>query len=352
VELCSFIEGLNMHGQFSFALLSEARAQGWSTEEAEAFYSRVCAPLIDDNLVRDMLSAFREPDGAQYRALCKKYGNDFKALDGSYWATVLAVAIDADEVERVREYLRIFTVTLLEFAYMDGRNPNETYAFCYYESFARAIESFATPNTPPLPLSVGRIGGTRGKETDGTYELTLGAEIQNPNADRMARGVSVDVTLKDKEGKILATVRDRIQSIDPLATYRYAVTKAVTGGRVASIAVRAEAASFLFLSTPVMHHVTLEDIRREVRADGTHLFATVKNGYDCPISGLTVHYQYLSESGKPLGGGNAWLLERLDAGEEKEISAHVSVPVSNVATVAYSVDFDALILVAEEGERT
>ena len=176
--------------------------------------------------------------------------------------------------------------------------------------------------------------------------------IDGLNAVRMARGVSVDVTLKDKTGAILATVRDRIQSIDPNATYHYAVTKTVTGGRVASIAVKAEAASFLFLSTPVMHHVTLESIRHEVRTDGTYLFATVKNGYDCPISGLTVHYQYLAESKKPLGGGNAWLLERLEAGAEKEISAHIAVPVSNIAEVAYSVDFDALILVADEGETT
>ena len=96
-------------------------------------------------------------------------------------------------------------------------------------------------------------------------------------------------------------------------------------------------------------------IGEEIRASllphegGVH-FATVKNGYDCPISGLTVHYQYLAENKKPLGGGNAWLLERLEAGAEKEISARIAVPVSNIAEVAYSVDFDALTLVADEGE--
>lgn len=347
VELCSLIEGLNMHGQFSFALLSEALAGGMTLAEAEAFYLRVCAPLIDDEIVRQTLAAFRDRESEDYRTLLQKYGNDFHALDGSYWATVLSVAIDADEVERVLSYLRAFTVTLLSFAYMEGRNPTSTYSFCYYEAFSEALASFAVVDEAPLPLCVGRIGGTRGKQTDGAYDLTLGAEIKNPNVGKMARGVSVDVHLKDKEGAILATVRERIQSIDPDTTYHYAVTKRITGGSVASIAVNARASSYLSLSTPIMHHVTISDVQTETRADGTYLTATVKNGYDRPLDSLTVHYQYQNENGKPLGGTSEWLLTRLAAGEERTLTSRVPVPIGGIANVAYSVDFDALTLVID-----
>ncbi len=345
VELCSLIEDLNMHGQFSFALLSEAHAQGWTVEEAEAFYRRTCAPLVDDTLAKNMLDAFREKTGEQYRALCKKYGNDFGALDGSYWATVLSVAIDADEVERVLYYLRLFTVTLLEFAYMEGRNPESTYSWCYYESFGKALESFATPEEAPLPLTVGRIGGTKSKRTKETYSLSLAAEIQNPNADRMARGVSVDVVLKNKAGGVIATVKDRIQSIDPAATYHYAVTKRITGEAVASIGVTAHAASYLSLSTPIMQHVTLSRVEAETRADGTHLTATLKNGYDRPLDSLTLHYQFRAESGKLLGGTGEWVLGTLAPEEERTLISHVPVPIAGIADVAYSADFDALTLV-------
>lgn len=349
VELCSLIGDLNMHGQFSFALLSEALAGGWTLSEAEAFYRRTCAPLIDDAICRETLAAFRDPQGEGYRTLCKKYGNGFSALDGSYWATVLSVAIDADEVERVLGYLRKFTVTLLEFAYMEDRNPDVTYSFCYYESFNRALSSFAEEQSEPLPLTVGRIGGTRSRAAeDGSYYLSLGAEIENPNADRMARDVAVDVLFKDKAGAVLATVKERIQSIDPLTTYHFAVTKRITGGSVASIGVSARAASHLTLSTPIMHHLRLTDVKHEVRTDGTYLSATVKNGYDCPLDSLTLHYQYRAESGKPLGGTGEWILTRLSPLEERQIVSRIPVPIGGVHDVAYSVDFDALTLIREE----
>ena len=348
VELCSLIDGLNMHGQLSFALLSEALAQGWTLAQAEAFYLRVCAPLINDATVREILDAFHDQGGESYRSLCKKYGNQFTALDGSYFATVLSVAIDADEVERVLHYLRIFTVTLLEFAYMEGRNHESTYAWCYYESFGKALESFATPDAPPLSLTVGRIGGTRSKEKNGAYDLSIGAEIQNPNPEKMARGIDVDVLLKDKNGGVLASVKERIQSIDPAATYHYALTKRITGGSVASISVSARASSFLSLSTPIMHHVRISKVEYKTLADGTHLCATVQNGYDCALSSLTVHYQYQSKSQKPLGGGSTWILSRMEPNEERRIEAHLPVPIGGIEGVLFSADFDALTLVEEE----
>jgi len=346
VELCSLIEGLNMHGQFSFALLSEARAQGWTWEETEAFYLRACAPLINDGTVTEMLSAFRNTDSADFRALSRKYGNGFRALDGSYWATVLSVAIDADEVERVMHYLRLFTVTLMEFAYMEDRNPSHTYAWCYFEAFREALESFASaPQNAPLPPKIGAIGGSAGRRQGDAYPLSLGIDIINPNTDKMARDVRVDITLKDKAGAVITVIGDRIECIDPGATYHYALSRKIRGAAVGSIRASAHANGHLTLTTPIMNHVQIDNVRTSADDAGTRLSATLKNGYDCTIRALTVHYQFLSKSGKPLGGGSEWLLGELPSGTTKELNARVSVPIASVASVVFSVDFDALTLV-------
>ena len=37
LDLCTLVPDLNMHEQFSFALLSEAHTQGWEQETAENF---------------------------------------------------------------------------------------------------------------------------------------------------------------------------------------------------------------------------------------------------------------------------------------------------------------------------
>ena len=51
LDLCTLIPDLNMHEQFSFALLSEAQTQGWEKETAENFYRRACGRIIDAEVV-------------------------------------------------------------------------------------------------------------------------------------------------------------------------------------------------------------------------------------------------------------------------------------------------------------
>lgn len=350
VELCSLIEDLNMHAQFSFALLSEAKAQGWTSNDAEAFYRRACAPFIDDATVRRMLSAFRDERSEDFLLLSRKYGNGFRALDGSYWATVLSVGIDADEVEAVMHYLRLFTVLLMEFAYMEDRNPSCTYAWCYFEAFREALESFADDKkSTPLPLKIGKIGGSTGNRTADGYHLSLGIEIHNPNPHEMARGVSLDITLKDKAGKVLTVIGDRIEAIDPDTVYHYALTRRLRGAAVGSISASVRATRFLTLPSPVMNHVTVSDVRTELCDGETRIFATVKNGYDRPLPSLVLHYQLLSDTGKPLGGGAEWLLDGLGVGAQRDIEAKIPMKLYAASTV-FSTDFDALALVAEEGD--
>lgn len=148
LDLCTLVPDLNMHEQFSFALLSEAQTQGWEAETAENFYRHACGKIIAPEIISAMLAAFRDRTGKEYRAYAQKYSNRFTALDGSYWSTVLALGIDAGEVSEVMQYLRLFTVCLMEFAYMEDRNPDTTYTWCYYDSFRQMLDELLAEPDP------------------------------------------------------------------------------------------------------------------------------------------------------------------------------------------------------------
>lgn len=348
IDLCSLVEDLNMHEQFSFALLSEADAQGWGQDEAEAFYRHACAPIVDSAIIDAMINAFRNRDSEAYRTYNHKYGNRFYALDGSYWSTALALGIDADQVEDVMRYLRLFTVALMEFAYMEDRNPEVTYTWCYYESFRKALDALAAePDPAPLPLKVRALGGTAGKREGEHYYLTLGVDIENPNPDRMARGVQLDITLKDKNGEVITVIGDRIESLDPGAIYHFGVTRKIRGAAVASLSGSARASSHLKLSTPIMKHTSLSGLHLKRLTDGMQFTGTLCSEYDKPLRSLRLHYQFLSSENKLLGGGSEWILGGLSPNEPHEVSSKIAVPMTGVAKVLYSVDFDAIELVED-----
>ncbi len=347
VDLCSLIPDLNMHEQFSFALLSEAEAQGWSPEAAESFYRKATSGVIDPAVTDAMILAFRNRDGEEYRTYNTKYGNRFSALDGSYWATAMALGIDAGRVAEVMQYLRIFTVTLMEFAYMEDRNPDATYTWCYYDSFNQMLEELTTEPTEPLPLKVRALGGSASKRDGDAYYLSLGLDLENPNLDRMARGVQLDITLKDKEGRVITVIRDRLESLDPGVIYHYGITRRVRGAAVGSIAATAVATSHLSLQTPIMKHFTLSELRLKRAADEMQFHATVAGEYDKPLRSLTLHYQFLSRENKILGGGSEWLSTGLRPETPERIISRVAVSIKDAAKVVYSMDFDAMELVEE-----
>ena len=348
IDLCSLVENLNMHEQFSFALLCEAEAQGWQADAAESFYRHVASGVIDPSTVEAMIQAFRNRDSEEFQSYSARYSNRFGALDGSYWSTALALGIDADQVSDVMRYLRLFTVALMEFAYMEDRNPEATYTWCYYDSFRQMLDELvAEPDPEPLPLKVRALGGSAGKRAGDSYALSLGLDIENPNDDRMARGIQIDITLKDKEGKVITVIGDKLESLDPSAVYHYGITRRIRGAAVGSISATAKVASYLKLTTPIMKHFKLSELRLTRSGDGMQFFATVASEYDRPLRSLTLHYQFLSKENKILGGGSEWLMSGLSPETPTKIASKVGVPVADAAKVVYSIDFDAIELVAD-----
>lgn len=345
-DLRNLLPDLNMREQFTFALFSEAVTQGWEPSAAENFCMRVCAPYAGSETVARIAAAFRDPDGETFAAYRAKYGSQFSVTDGSYWGSCLALAISAGSVGTVLHDLRLFTVCLTEFAYMDDKNPETTYAWEYYETFRKILDDLtAEPEKEAQKVLVRAIGGTAGKREKDSYLLSLGVDLQNPNPDRMAWNVSLDITLKDAQGNVISVIKDTVACIDPGTVFHYGVTRRVRGAATAGLSAVATADHFSKLTTPIMRHIALENVRLHRGDDGTELTGTLRNGYDVPIRSMVVHYQFLNEKNRILGGGSEWLLESIEAGAEKPLRALCPVPVKGVAKLLYSVDFNAQELV-------
>jgi hypothetical protein len=348
LDLCTLVPDLNMHEQFSFALLSEAHTQGWEEETAENFYRHACDKVIAPEVVASMIMAFRNRDSKEYRTYAQKYGNRFQALDGSYWSTVLALGIDAGQISEVMQYLRLFTVCLMEFAYMEDRNPDATYTWCYYDSFRQMLDDLTSaPDPEPQPLKVRALGGSAGKREGETYYLSLGVDIENPNPDRLARNIRLDIVLKDKEGKVITTIGDKLESLDPGAIYHYGVTRKIRGNAVASFSATAKAESHLKLQTPIMKHVALSELRLRKTLEGMFFSGNMTGKYDTPLRSMTLHYQFLNAQNKILGGGSEWVLDGLEPGGTRQVNSKIALPIEGAAKVVYSIDFDVVQLLEE-----
>ena len=346
IDLCTLVPDLNMREQFTFAFFSEAIEQGWSLDRAEVFYRRASAGAVEDDTVRAFLNAFQNPDGAEFRAYQKKYGCYFKLLDGSYWSTCLALGIDADKISDVMAYLRLFTVCLMEFAYMGESNPPKTYTWCYYESFRSMLdELLKEPEPDPLPLKIRAVGGSAGAREQDSYALTLGVDIENPNPDRMAKDVTIDVVLKDRDGNVITTVRDKIECLDPGVIYHYGVTKKIRGAAVGSIAATAKAATHLRLKTPLMKHIALSELKLSKNADAMRFSGKMTSNYKSDLRSVILHYQFLDANNKILGGSGEWIFDGLTAGATASFDTKVAIPLPRTAKVVYSIDFDALELI-------
>jgi len=346
IDLAHILPELNMAEQFSFALLSEALTQGASLDEAERFYRHAVHSCIPDAIIEGITAAFRAPEGDAYRYYRARYGNTFTLLDGSYWSTCLALGIDAGQIDEVLHYLRLFTVCLMEYAYMGDRNPDTTYTWTYYESFRGMLDDLTAPPEPdPLPLKVRAMGGTAGKRDGDGYALSLGIDIENPNPDRMAYDVELDIALKDRDGNEITTVKDRICSIDPATVYHYGVTRRIRGAATAGISAAARAGMHFKLSTPIMKHVKLTAFRQIKQETATTVRGDLLSEYDVPLRSLTFHYQFLSADHKILGGGGEWLAEGIDANGKATFESELPLAVKNAEKVVYSLDFDAMELI-------
>ncbi len=343
LDLCRLVPDLNMHRQLAFGLLSEMKLQGWETNEAEHFFRLCCAPALGEDEAAKMLAVFEAPDSETYALSEKLYGNRFGLLDGSYWATVLALGLDAGEIDRSMEYLRLFTVTLMEVAYMENRNPSSTYTWGYYESFVKMLDALvAEPEPLPEKLRVRAIGGTAGKRQGNAYMLSLGVDVENPDPVHTAKQIDLDITLTDGDGNTITVIRDRLSAISPKTVFHYGVTRRISGPAVAKFSAGVKAAKYAKETAPPPH-VTLTHAKYGHGEGETAFEACVTPHSEQPYSALCLHYQFRNEAGKIAGGGNEWFY--IPSGEGSaplSLSSTLPLDIKTAAKVICSADFDTV----------
>ncbi len=341
IDLAALLPDLNMHEQFSFALLMEAYTQGWDPDAAEQFFRHAVAPSVGDAVTEKMLALFRAPESREFGVAVVKYGYGFDLTVPSYWSSCLKLAIQAKAVPALMNYLKLFMICLTEFAYMDGRKPKETYAWNYYQTFEKILDDLEKPDLPPsLPVTVCAVGGSSGKRENQTYFLSLGVDLRNPNADRALQDIKVDITLKDREGNVIDIIGDRVSTVDPGAVFHYGITRRVRGAAVAEIHAKARAGAFLPAETAVTRGVKLEKVSIKRDEHYEILKGTLVSTYAHDLPAFALHYQYLNKQNKIVGGGCEWFFDGLKAGEEKQFRAGCSVPIPGAARIVYSIDFD------------
>ena len=339
IDLCALLPDLNMREQLAYALLAEADLQGWSIEKASHFCKQACGPFLGNTKSADLLQAFGTQNTLLWNTYTQKYGNRFSLFDSSYWSTALSLGIDCDNVEAVLKYLRQFLVILTEFAYMENNNPEDTYCWGYYESFRKMLDELIKPpaKAPHQPI-IHAIGGTAGKRDGDAYYLSLGVDLENPDAEQSAINVNLDITLKDASGKVITVIKDRIFSIPPKGLYHYGVTRQIRGVGVASITAVAKASSYRRLPETKSHLILLDPVitssDHETRLEGSLAAKTLDTS-----SSAMIHYQFRNRENKILGGGSLWCFDELSE-ESTPLSASVPVPIRGADQVALSLAFD------------
>ncbi len=343
LDLCRMLPDLNMQEQLAFALLSEAREQQWAKDETEHFFRAACMPSMGEDAVARMLAVFDAPESGIYAGFEARYGNRFRLMDDSYWATVLALGLDAGEIDRSIAYLRLFTVTLMEVAYMEGRNPPTTYTWGYYESFVGMLDALVAPPDPaPVKVRVKAIGGTAGKRNGNAYLLSLGVDIENPDPVHTAKKVELNIALKDKDGKTITVIRDQLCAIPPKSMFHYGVTRRIAGPAAARFAATVKAEKYE-KTGEAPPHAALTQARYGHEENETRLEGTLTPSAPRPYSALCLYYQYRSEQNKIVGGGSEWFYPNKEQEDAPlALSATLPLEIKTAARVVVSGDFDLL----------
>lgn len=339
MDLANLLPELNMREQFSFALLMEAHTQGWEASAAEQFFLRFCAPCVGNDVAEPMLAAFRDPTGEAFQSYLTRYGSSFELASRAYWNSCLAVAIDAKAIPTLMDYFRKFMFTVMEFAYMDDRNPDETYVWSYYGSFRKILDELSQPQVAIVPLKVRSVGGSCGQRDADGYILSLGVDVQNPNTLHAATNTRVDITLKDREGKVITVIADQIQTVDPDSVFHYAITRRIRGNTVGHISASVKAGGFEREPKLRTKNVKMTRISINRHTSPEQLTGTFRNDCGITLPSFALHYQYLSAENKILGGGCEWFFEELADGDERTFTVKSPVSLKKATKVVYSADF-------------
>ena len=303
----------------------------------------------------------------EYIMLNTKYGHIFEG-DNNIWMGMATSGIETSDFSFVGEIVGPYTEVLKGIARIDGViEAKETeYIMAILDSITKAFKAVATEfkaaatqgvtaaNTnislksttgehfsEELPLNVSKVGGTIGSKDHNGTSISLGIDATNPNPNKLAYNVTVEISLTDSNGNIVEVINDTIYVIDPNTTFHYGCEKRYIQGMVSSISsASAFAEEFMDVAAgkKYMDGGTFSNFNLTKHDNGCKLTGHLESAYQKSIRNCYVYFQILDENGD-IKGGNNTNIGVLPARQTRAIQFDNKINL-NGKHVEYSIDFE------------
>lgn len=364
---------------FAFNLAGAFVHYGYVSREKENFLDSVVRKFSLPHPASYYLELQRLKSGNEYYNYDVKYGHDFD-YSNCIWMMLFLFGQSYVHEEVIGNIISPYVMILIR-SLNDGNNVSDyemSYIVKITESFAAALRKiqnnqnipFETTKRPvpasssarssvgtnapspsgsnsisssqELPLKVEKVGGTLGPvDRDNCRTVCVGVDIVNPNKNKMASFITVEVTLSDANGNVVDVINEDIYHIDAGATFHFGYTKVWVNGSVVNISANAYARGFVDTNKTAMDGTSFGNcsLNNDFAANICTVGGLLKSDYNRPIQGCTVHFQIVNASGKIIGGDNVYL-DYLPAGQTRSISSDLSLCIQGGSKIIHSIDFD------------
>lgn len=208
-------------------------------------------------------------------------------------------------------------------------------------SFNNSPSPLSSNSSEELPLQITKVGGSLGQiSRDNDRTVSVGIDIYNPNKDKMAVLVTVEITLSDSNGNVVDVINDTLYYIDAGSTFHYGYEKVWVKGNVSKISGNAYARGFVNVGNTYLDGTAFTNcsLNNDNSSDTCTVSGLLKSGYTKPIYDFKMYYQVLSSNGEIVGGDNVYV-DVLPAGQSRSISNDHSLRIQNGNSIVHSVDF-------------
>ncbi len=196
-----------------------------------------------------------------------------------------------------------------------------------------------------MPLKVVKTGGTVSPNGYSKTEcnISIGAEILNPNKNKVALNVDVEIVFLDSSGRIFDVKHSRINFIDANTTFHFGYEEWCLDNRITNFRVNASAEHYSDRGGITMNFadvIKMSDLNYILgRDDEDDSFAgVVTNLFNVPLDNVSVFYHCV-DSNDDIVGGNWAYVDVLGANRNYTVQKSASVNLK-ASKIKYSFDYD------------
>ncbi len=196
-----------------------------------------------------------------------------------------------------------------------------------------------------MPLKVVKTGGTVSPNGYSKTEcnISIGAEILNPNKNKVALNVDVEIVFLDSSGRILDVKHRTINFIDANSTFYFGYEEWCLDNRISNFRVNANADYYSDRGGITMNFadvLKMSDLNYILgRDDEDDSFAgVVTNLFNVPLDDVSVYYHCVDSNGDIVGGNWVYVDE---LGANRNYTVHKSSTVNLKASkIKYSFEYN------------